>query len=44
MGVIGRYIYEKLRMNKTTVMFPMPDKNGNVTYLGENYSVQEVEV
>jgi hypothetical protein len=42
--LIGRYIYEKLRMNKTTVMFPMPDKNGNVTYLGENYSVQEVEV
>lgn len=42
--LIGRYIYEKLRMNKTTVMFPMPDKNGNITYLGENYSVQEVEV
>lgn len=43
-GLIGRYIYEKLRMNKTTVMFPMPDENGNITYLGEKYSIQEVEL
>ena len=42
--IIGRYIYEKLRKNKTTVMFPTPNKNGNITYLGENYSVQEVEI
>lgn len=42
--LIGRYIYEKLRMNKTTVLFPMPNKNGNIEYLGENYSIQEVEV
>lgn len=42
--LIGRYIYEKLRMNKTTVLFPMLNKNGNIKYLGENYSIQEVEV
>lgn len=42
--IIGRYIYEKFRKNKTTVMFPTPNKNGNITYLGENYSVQEVEI
>lgn len=42
--MFGRYIYTRIKKDISTVMFPMPDKNGNITYLGENYSVQEVEI
>lgn len=42
--MFGRYIYTRIKKDISTVMFPMPNKNGNITYLGENYSVQEVEI
>lgn len=42
--MFGRYIYTRIKKDISTVMFPMPDKNGDITYLGENYSVQEVEI
>lgn len=42
--MFGRYIYTRIKKDVSSVMFPMPDKNGNITYLGENYSVQEVEI
>lgn len=42
--MFGRYIYTRIKKDISTVMFPMPDKNGDITYLGENYSVLEVDI
>lgn len=42
--MFGRYIYTRIKKDVSTVMFPMPDKNGNIIYLGENYSVKEVKI
>lgn len=42
--MFGRYIYMRIKKDISTVMFPMPDKNGNITYLDEKYSMQEVEL
>lgn len=42
--MFGRYIYTRIKKDISTVMFPMPDKNGNITYLDEKYSMQEVEL
>ena len=42
--MFGRYIYTRIKKDVSSVMFPMPDKNGNITYLGANYSVLEVEI
>ena len=42
--IFGRHITANMRRNVNTVKFPMPDKNGDIKYLGERYSRQEVQV
>lgn len=42
--MFGRHITANMRRNVNTVKFPMPDKNGDIKYLGEMYSMQEVDI
>lgn len=42
--MFGRHITANIRRNVNTVKFPMPDKNGDIKYLGEMYSMQEVDI
>lgn len=42
--MFGRHITANMRRNVKTVKFPMPDKNGDIKYLGEMYSMQEVDI
>lgn len=42
--LFGRYIYVEIKKNINKVMFPMPDENGDIVYLGQTYSLQEVEI
>ena len=42
--MFGRHITANMRKRANIVKFPIPDKNGNIEYLGERYSMQEVDI
>ncbi len=40
----GKYIFENLlAKNQNPIMFPLPDENGEIEYLGEKFSLKEVK-
>ena len=41
----GKYIFNNVKLNtKDKIMFPMPNKNGDIKYMGNHYSLEEVEL
>lgn len=42
--MFGRHIIANMKRCTDTVKFPMPDRNGNIKYLGETYSMQEIDI
>lgn len=41
----GKYIFNNVKRNsKGKHVFPMPDENGNIKYMGKNYALKEVTV
>ena len=43
-AVFGKYIFNKLKKEKNKIFFPIPNKKGDIKYLGETYSLQEVDI
>lgn len=43
-NTFGKYIYNNVKVNSNikNVMFPMPNDNGDILYLGEKYKLEEV--
>ena len=43
-SMFGKLITANMKRKIDKVYFPMPDSNGDIKYLGERYSRQEVQV
>ena len=41
----GKYIFNNVKLNtKDKIVFPIPDNDGNIKYMGKKYSLKEVEL
>jgi hypothetical protein len=44
-GTYGKYIYQNVKENNCkNITFPFPSKDGDIKYLGSNYSLKEVNI
>ena len=44
-GVCGQYIFENIILNTgNNAMFPFPDIDGDIKYMGKAYSMRKVEL
>jgi hypothetical protein len=43
--VCGKYIYKNVKSKSSeTILFPIPDESGNITYMGGRYDLREVQI
>ena len=47
-NIYGKYLFSNVKLhnkiNKGQVLFPMPNKNGEIEYLNKKFKLQEVKI